>query len=457
MNKKEVDNTSGGSNHSDISSKDDIAAKKIALDAIIKKIDYHLNKNSLSDVDLYYLIKDFFREYLNLKYEFSLDELISELDKIYLDTEQRERTLEFINKVKIIEYHDSSFSESRIKEFIVEFSAITKLLIKNTQYENKSFWDRFMTSFRKKKKKEDIDYYKHTHSNEQVDVPVPIPIGLSESEKNSLDSVTDNEFSSADEKFENSPSEELSKYRIESKNRKIKEDKQSKISGKENVAIPETYKNYEAPVYRKSYAPRDNENEERKSISDNNWDSEIDSMNRTSSETDDNSWTDPVGEEENISKKNDRDTGFDALVSGETDETEIDEEDDKKYNIDYIAKSIKKEKLKLDKKSGKDKIRENNKKHISRKNEKAQDSGKGKKLHYRKSSAKNQKKSENTGGSEIADLTFLIDKARKTKKKEELVAVYKKINSKYESSNIETQAKFYNSVMDIYKRISKIK
>ena len=111
----------------------------------------------------------------------------------------------------------------------------------------------------------------------------------------------------------------------------------------------------------------------------------------------------------------------------------------------------------LDKKAEKKKIRKNENKQASRRNEKDSGREKGKKSKYKQPPAENLKRTRNAGSSGKTELDLLIDKARNIKKKEELVALYKKINSKYESSSIETQAKFYTSIMDIYKRISKLK
>jgi hypothetical protein len=471
MVKKEVDTTSGGSKIS-VPLTDDAPSKGLVLETIIKRIEYYSNKNSVNDVDLYYLIKDFFREFLDLKYEFSLDELISELDKIYLDAEQREQTFKFIHKVKIIEYHDSSFSEIKIRGFILEFLEIAKSLIKNTDYEHKNFWTRLKSSFRKKQKTDDVDYYKRTHSNEQVDVPVPIPPDLTENKTDeSLDVVTETEFSSSNKKLEDAaPSEDLTEYKSEPKIKKRKESKQSK--DKQNIAKNETNNNqnsavpsnlYELPIYRKSYTSL-NMKEENNSVKNENWNSDFSLEQRDMAKEDKNNWAEPVEDIINgkSNKKNTAENTENIFEKPEKQKTK------NKKTINLSSK-----KGKLSRKKEKDKTRQG----TDRKTQKVQ-AQKAQKMSKQISIIKNKKKVVPETNSSVkvknkktqkpkqtngklslkkTELDQLISSAKKVTNKSELMSLYKRINTKYESSNIEIQAKFYKSVMDIYKRLSKLK
>jgi hypothetical protein len=51
----------------------------------------------------------------------------------------------------------------------------------------------------------------------------------------------------------------------------------------------------------------------------------------------------------------------------------------------------------------------------------------------------------------------LLDKAKKSSKKSELTQIYKKINEIYDSSDVDFQARYYQELMDIYKKLSKLK
>ncbi|MGV8169691.1 MAG: hypothetical protein ACP5N3_06590 [Candidatus Nanoarchaeia archaeon] len=159
---------------SSVKAKDNKKAKAISkkeiLDDIIKKIDYYTSKNAVNDVDLYYLIKEFFKEFLDLNYEFSLDELLMELDKIYLDNSTRDHAVEFIEKVMIIEYADNSFSSEYIRELLREFSLLSRSLAKITNPEKPSFWKKLSTMFSAKKEQNDKPLQKKEVSAEKSSV-----------------------------------------------------------------------------------------------------------------------------------------------------------------------------------------------------------------------------------------------------------------------------------------------
>ena len=53
--------------------------KRLLKDMTQKKIRYLLSKHAVKDVEVYTVIKEFFKEYLQAKYEFTFEELIEEL------------------------------------------------------------------------------------------------------------------------------------------------------------------------------------------------------------------------------------------------------------------------------------------------------------------------------------------------------------------------------------------
>jgi len=55
------------------------------------------------------------------------------------------------------------------------------------------------------------------------------------------------------------------------------------------------------------------------------------------------------------------------------------------------------------------------------------------------------------------DIYFLIKQAKKSKKKEELTDLYKQINEVYNKGDVKFKSKYYKSIMDIYKNLSKLK
>ncbi|MFP4567743.1 MAG: hypothetical protein ACLFN8_02245 [Candidatus Woesearchaeota archaeon] len=101
-------------------------SKKLLFDALKNKTSYYLNKPVLEDTDLYYYVKDFFREYLNLNREISFEEIKNELDKTYITKDVKESIKTFINKISEVEYKDSTFEEEKVKDFIQEFYDLAK-------------------------------------------------------------------------------------------------------------------------------------------------------------------------------------------------------------------------------------------------------------------------------------------------------------------------------------------
>jgi len=164
-----------------VSAKDKYISKKLLLESTIRKIDYYSSKNSLTDIELYYVVKDFFTEFLELKYEFSLDELLLELDKIYLESDQREVINSFINKIKIIEFEDSTFSQEKVKDLMREFSLIARKIAKLNEPEKKGFMKKITSFFVKKE---------NPNSNLKTEVTSEI-----RNSTESLDLVTSEEFS----------------------------------------------------------------------------------------------------------------------------------------------------------------------------------------------------------------------------------------------------------------------
>jgi hypothetical protein len=301
MIKKEVGKASGGSKDNSMPPKENPISKKLLLESIIKKIDYYTSKNSVSDIDLYYLIKDFFREFLNLKYEFSLDELSSELDKIYLDTTQREKALEFINKIKTIEYHDSSFSEEEIRKFIKEFSAITKLLIKNVDNENANFWSKLKSSFVKKHETNTANEAKtlqNVEPNEHIDIPVPA-IDLEENKTpEPAEEKSENTEETAYKKPINKSTEKSSEHIPKAKPKKEKDDSESdnNSTAQEIMNAKEEKVKEKAPEETaKKETTKDSANKDSKSRN-NDWTSDITVEQKIAKEAEKNKsvWVEPI-------------------------------------------------------------------------------------------------------------------------------------------------------------------
>lgn len=168
--------------------------KRIILESLKKQTKYMLNKPVLEDTNLYYYIKDFFRNYLNIESEVSFEEIINKLEKTYIPKELKQELIEYINKVKHIEYEYTDIDEENIKKYVTEFFELAKQLpSENVQKEN------FFTKLLKKigLKKQESDTIKQNNYNE-----IELNEGNQEEIINEIKQETQNEFENQDSQNE---------------------------------------------------------------------------------------------------------------------------------------------------------------------------------------------------------------------------------------------------------------
>lgn len=97
--------------------------------SFLHRIDFLLGKHNIKDEELYNIIKDFFKDYLNIHYEFTFEELVQELEKVYIDPNLKQEVLEFIEEVGLIEFSDNAYNQNKIKEFLESFAWLIIKLI----------------------------------------------------------------------------------------------------------------------------------------------------------------------------------------------------------------------------------------------------------------------------------------------------------------------------------------
>ncbi|MEM4259862.1 MAG: hypothetical protein QXG00_01350 [Candidatus Woesearchaeota archaeon] len=104
--------------------------KRILKENHHKKIDYALEKAFLKDFDVYNLVQDFFAEFLNLNYKFTHEELVKELDKLFLEDKLKIKIINFLEKLSFMEFNsDSEPTQDELKRLILEFKEIINQLI----------------------------------------------------------------------------------------------------------------------------------------------------------------------------------------------------------------------------------------------------------------------------------------------------------------------------------------
>ena len=94
-----------------------------------KKIGYLISKSQVREEELYQLVKDFFKDYLKLDYEFTHEELMVELKTVYLEKELLDELESFLKKIAKIECFDNNFSNAEIKTLIEKFEEISKQIM----------------------------------------------------------------------------------------------------------------------------------------------------------------------------------------------------------------------------------------------------------------------------------------------------------------------------------------
>lgn len=94
-----------------------------------KKIRYFLSKHAIKDVDVYTVIKEFFKEYLQAKYEFTFEELKEELKKIYLEKPVKDELFSIIDSFEAVEYKDEEVPQDTLKEILKRFDLVLEHLI----------------------------------------------------------------------------------------------------------------------------------------------------------------------------------------------------------------------------------------------------------------------------------------------------------------------------------------
>ena len=95
------------------------------------KIKHALSKHHINQKEVYTITKEFFKEYLDLEYEFTHEELLEELQKIYLDKEHQKIISSFVTTIGLLEYTDKTFSQEELQLLFTQLQEIITLLIKH--------------------------------------------------------------------------------------------------------------------------------------------------------------------------------------------------------------------------------------------------------------------------------------------------------------------------------------
>jgi len=129
-----------------------ISSKKLLGDLTHKKIKYFLSKNQVSEKELYAVFKNFFKELLEIKKEYTCTELLKELDTVFLQNNTRAQITGFVNKISVVEFKDNAFKEEETRNLFQELDNIVTTIIKfSGKPEEKGFFASLFGIFKKEK------------------------------------------------------------------------------------------------------------------------------------------------------------------------------------------------------------------------------------------------------------------------------------------------------------------
>ncbi len=122
---------------------EDVTDKLLLKRATKKKIDRLLQKPRPSAVAAYNLIKNFFKAYTEKDYEYTREELIDELDKVYLEDDVKQKVVNAIRELGKIEFANVDYSKQEIESLMKDFEEGVEHLV-HAETMELGFWDRIV-------------------------------------------------------------------------------------------------------------------------------------------------------------------------------------------------------------------------------------------------------------------------------------------------------------------------
>ncbi len=113
------------------------------------KIDFLREKQQIQPIEVYNLIRVFFKKYFGNEYEYTRDELLKELDSIYLEQEEKERFKDVIRRLGTVEFADPGFSQEELHEILDEFDRAVDVFVE-TDTKHLGFWEWVVKKFQAK-------------------------------------------------------------------------------------------------------------------------------------------------------------------------------------------------------------------------------------------------------------------------------------------------------------------
>jgi hypothetical protein len=138
-------------------SSNSIINKLILKKAVNKRIEQVLAKAFISEKEVYDLIRSFFKKHLSIDYEFTREELMRELKKIYLSPELQEKVKILLDDISAVEHSSRTFTREELEQILRNFKDVVDgLIVSHYQQEGsflKKLKDKIQRAFSNKHKK----------------------------------------------------------------------------------------------------------------------------------------------------------------------------------------------------------------------------------------------------------------------------------------------------------------
>lgn len=112
--------------------------KLILKKAATKKIEHLKSKAYISEKEVYDLVRSFFKKHLTIDYEFTHEELMNELKKVYLTPELQEKVRNLFEDISNIEHTSKTFTREELEKILKDFQGVVDGLIVSHYQQNKS-------------------------------------------------------------------------------------------------------------------------------------------------------------------------------------------------------------------------------------------------------------------------------------------------------------------------------
>jgi hypothetical protein len=105
-------------------------------EVFLKRIRYLHSKRVIKEQEVYNLVRDFFKEFLDIDYEFTEAELQEELKKVFIEEHVRKDVDALLKEIFAIQYDENPLAEDKLRSLLASFRRIVFALIVERKKEN---------------------------------------------------------------------------------------------------------------------------------------------------------------------------------------------------------------------------------------------------------------------------------------------------------------------------------